>query len=68
MVLIGIVIALRETDSRPVAACLALVMASYYVGFINVILYNYDPVPPGGVRRAGVVRGHRARSSASVAA
>jgi hypothetical protein len=40
--LIGLVIAVREKESRSVAICLALVMLSYYVGFIDVILYNYD--------------------------
>jgi hypothetical protein len=36
----GVVVAFKETESRRVAGCLALVIASYYVGFINVILYN----------------------------
>lgn len=40
--LIGLVIAVREKENRSVAICLALVMLSYYVGFIGVILYNYD--------------------------
>jgi PA14 domain/Dolichyl-phosphate-mannose-protein mannosyltransferase len=40
--LIGLVVALREPQSRRFAICLALVLVSYYVGFIDVILYNYD--------------------------
>jgi hypothetical protein len=40
--LIGLVIALRETNSRRPAVWLALVMVAYYVGFIDVLLYNYD--------------------------
>ena len=40
--LIGMVVAMTARQSRRVAICLALVMVSYYVGFINVILYNYD--------------------------
>jgi PA14 domain/Dolichyl-phosphate-mannose-protein mannosyltransferase len=40
--LAGVIVAFKEPESRRVAVCLALVIASYYVGFINVILYNYD--------------------------
>jgi len=40
--LAGVIVAFKEAKSRRVAICLALVIASYYVGFINVILYNYD--------------------------
>jgi fibro-slime domain-containing protein len=40
--LAGVIVALKEVESRPVAVCLALVIVSYYVGFINVVLYNYD--------------------------
>jgi len=39
---IGFAIALRDRRTRPVAAALAAIAATYYVGFINVILYNYD--------------------------
>jgi hypothetical protein len=38
----GVVVAFGEAESRRVAICLALMVVSYYVGFINVILYNYD--------------------------
>jgi hypothetical protein len=40
--LIGLVVAVRETQSRRAAVCLVLIMVSYYVGFIDVILYTYD--------------------------
>jgi 4-amino-4-deoxy-L-arabinose transferase-like glycosyltransferase len=40
--LIGIAIAVREKENRPIAICLGLVMVSYYVAFIDVMLYNYD--------------------------
>jgi hypothetical protein len=40
--LAGVIVALREVESRRIAACLALVVVSYYVGFIDVVLYNYD--------------------------
>lgn len=40
--LAGLIVAFKEAESRRVAVCLALVIASYFVGFINVILYNYD--------------------------
>jgi hypothetical protein len=40
--LAGAIVAVKEAESRRVAVCLALVIASYYIGFINVILYNYD--------------------------
>jgi hypothetical protein len=40
--LIGTFIAVTERESRRMAICLALLMVTYYVGFIDVILYNYD--------------------------
>jgi hypothetical protein len=40
--LTGLVVAIREARSRRAAICLAPVMVSYYVGFIDIILYNYD--------------------------
>jgi hypothetical protein len=40
--LAGIALALREAGSRRVALCLLLVIGVYYLGFINVVLYNYD--------------------------
>ena len=40
--LMGLVVALRGAKTRRPAVCLALVMAGYYLGFIDVILYNYD--------------------------
>jgi PA14 domain-containing protein/dolichyl-phosphate-mannose-protein mannosyltransferase len=39
---IGAVVALRESGSRRAAVGLLLVVATYYLGFIDVILYNYD--------------------------
>jgi hypothetical protein len=38
----GVIVAFKEAESRRIAVCLALVIAFYYLGFINVILYNYD--------------------------
>jgi hypothetical protein len=38
----GVALALKEPHSRQIAITLALVIVSYYVGFIDVILYNYD--------------------------
>jgi fibro-slime domain-containing protein len=38
----GFAIALRERRTRADAVLLALVAATYYVGFIAVVLYNYD--------------------------
>jgi fibro-slime domain-containing protein len=40
--LAGVVVAVKEAESRRLAICLALVIVFYYVGFIDVILYNYD--------------------------
>jgi hypothetical protein len=40
--LAGIFVAVKDAESRRLAICLALVIVSYYVGFIDVILYNYD--------------------------
>jgi hypothetical protein len=39
---IGLVLAVKERQTRFMAISLALVMVSYYVGFIDVILYNFD--------------------------
>jgi hypothetical protein len=39
---IGFGIALTEKRHRRLALCLALAAASYYLGFIDIILYNYD--------------------------
>jgi hypothetical protein len=38
----GIVMALAAPRLRRIALCLIAPVASYYLGFINVILYNYD--------------------------
>jgi hypothetical protein len=38
----GVVVALRRRESRRAALWLALPVVSYYVGFIDVVLYNYD--------------------------
>lgn len=38
----GVVLALLTPASRRVAIWLALPVVSYYAGFINVVLYNYD--------------------------
>lgn len=38
----GFVVAARERASRRATLWLALVAASYYIGFIDVVLYNYD--------------------------
>jgi hypothetical protein len=40
--LIGLLVAAATPRLRPVAVWLALPVVSYYLGFINVILYNYD--------------------------
>jgi hypothetical protein len=40
--LFGLVLAVKEPQSRQNAIALSLVIVSYYVGFIDVILYNYD--------------------------
>ena len=40
--LAGVVMALLTPDRRRVALWLALPVVSYYAGFINVVLYNYD--------------------------
>jgi hypothetical protein len=38
----GIVLALSQRTTRQAAIWLAVPMISYYVGFIDVVLYNYD--------------------------
>jgi hypothetical protein len=38
----GIVLALQTPQHRRVTAWLAVPVVSYYVGFVNVVLYNYD--------------------------
>jgi hypothetical protein len=38
----GVALALTAASRRPVAIALLVPIASYYLGFINVILYNYD--------------------------
>ncbi len=38
----GVIMALAGSGSRRIAAVLLIVVASYYLSFINVILYNYD--------------------------
>lgn len=38
----GVVLALLTPRHRRMAVWLALPVASYYAGFINVVLYNYD--------------------------
>jgi hypothetical protein len=40
--LAGAILAFRDSKSRWIAAGLAILIAAYYVSFINVILYNYD--------------------------
>jgi hypothetical protein len=40
--LTGLTLAAATRRQRPVAAWLALPVISYYLGFINVVLYNYD--------------------------
>jgi 4-amino-4-deoxy-L-arabinose transferase-like glycosyltransferase len=40
--LAGVIVALREAEGRRASICLALVVVSYYIGFIDVILYDYD--------------------------
>jgi PA14 domain-containing protein/dolichyl-phosphate-mannose-protein mannosyltransferase len=40
--LIGTFVAVTERENRRIAICLVLLMVTYYVGFIDVILYNYD--------------------------
>jgi 4-amino-4-deoxy-L-arabinose transferase-like glycosyltransferase len=40
--LAGAMLAFRDERSRRIAAYLAILIAAYYVSFINVILYNYD--------------------------
>lgn len=39
---IGLVMALASRETRRTAGWLALVPIAYYLGFVNVILYNYD--------------------------
>jgi hypothetical protein len=38
----GMIAALATARHRRIAICLLVPMASYYFGFINVVLYNYD--------------------------
>jgi hypothetical protein len=40
--LVGIVVATATSPLRRTAICLLVPLVSYYFGFINVILYNYD--------------------------
>jgi fibro-slime domain-containing protein len=40
--LIGMVVAVKDTQTRRSAVCVLLVAVGYYVGFINVVLYLYD--------------------------
>jgi hypothetical protein len=40
--LIGAAVGLLAHESRRAAVCLVVLVISYYLGFINVILYNYD--------------------------
>ena len=42
MSVVGFVFAVRDERSRAIAWQLAAIAVSYYAGFINVILYNYD--------------------------
>src|SRR5207244_3446795 len=38
----GVVVGLAQPTSRRVTVCLLLPIVSYYAGFIDVVLYNYD--------------------------
>jgi fibro-slime domain-containing protein len=38
----GVPVTMTHTEARRVAVCLLLVAVSYYVGFIDVVLYVYD--------------------------
>jgi 4-amino-4-deoxy-L-arabinose transferase-like glycosyltransferase len=38
----GFVLAVRDRRARPIAWAFSAIVVSYYAGFINVILYNYD--------------------------
>jgi hypothetical protein len=40
--IIGLVIAMKNPQTRRVAICLALICVGYYAGFINVVLYTFD--------------------------